>query len=861
MNRTIDVALVDEDGTHEQAGSLGITVQNLAPAVTALLRSATTLDEAGSVTLNGTFADAGVLDPHTVRIRWGDGTAEQVVALASGARDFAIAHQYLDDRSSNAIIAVRVNDGVADSSEVTTEVAVRNVAPTFRTLTVSSASATEGATLTLSGDVDDVGTVDTHTVTVDWGDHTPLETPTLGPGATFSLNHVYSVPGDYEITTTAADDDGGIVQEIRPVVIADLPPVIAPADFGTVAEGTPFTRTGHFSDASGPEDAWTATVRYDTGPVLPLPLNSDQSFVLQNIFPQGSPHTVTVSVNDRFGQSDTETFTVQVTNVAPAVQGGPDVAIRPGAPFVREIVFTDPGADTWTAQVDFGDGSGLLTLPNLTTRAFTLTHLYPQTGRFPVTVTVTDSDGASGADAFFVDVTAQPPLTVTAFQPEANGFHVQFNRGLDAAAVNLIGTETGGFGPADVTVVGAKSGPVKGSLVVGADGSSLTFVRTGATLAPDTYTVTLRSAANGLKDPAGWMLDGNGNGIMGDDFVTSFTWTPSPRVLSVPEFARGPGQTIDLPATDPAAGIPIQLTGGADVNTVSFDLRFDPGLLSVTGVSKDAAAVLATAAVDADLSQAAAGSIHVELTGLTGLPATALTLLHLQASVPATANYGAKHLLDIQNLRFNGGALAGSDDDGMHVVAYLGDADGQPRYSAADALRVQRVIVRLDSGFSPYPMVDPVIVGDVNGNGRLDTVDALLIQRKVVRLPVPQLPDLPSPLPVVTFVGPDPALDIPDDLRVQAGRADHGSDQPGHRGGPGLRAAADPLRRLGAGGRGREARQPYRRLSGLRRAGRPRAAADRHGAHESARGRQRLPGADRPAGERRRDAGRLRTGS
>ena len=145
---------------------------------------------------------------------------------------------------------------------------------------------------------------------------------------------------------------------------------------------------------------------------------------------------------------------------------------------------------------------------------------------------------------------------MTAFQPGPNGFHAEFNRSLDLAAVNLFGTETGGFGPADVTVVGATSGPVRGSLVVGTDGRSLTFVRTGGPLAPDTYTVTLRSAANGLKDPAGWMLDGNGNGIMGDDFVTSFTLGPSPRVLSVPEFARGPSQAINLPAANPAAGIP-----------------------------------------------------------------------------------------------------------------------------------------------------------------------------------------------------------------------------------------------------------------------------------------------------------------
>ena len=241
-------------------------------------------------------------------------------------------------------------------------------------------------------------------------------------------------------------------------------------------------------------------------------------------------------------------------------------------------------------------------------------------------------------------------------------------------------------------------------------------------------------------------------------------------VLSIGEFARGPSQAVNLLASNLSAGIPVQLSGGSSVSNLSFTLRFDPARLSISGVSKDSAPALANAVLTADLRQAGSGLIDIQLTGLSGLPSAALTLLHLQASVPSTATYGAKHLLDIQGLQFNQGDLAGLDDDGMHVVAYLGDTEGQPRYSAADALRVQRVVARLDTGFSAYPLVDPLIVGDVNSNGRLDATDALLIQRKVVRLPVPELPDLPSPVPVVSQLGPDPALDIPDGLTVQAGQ-------------------------------------------------------------------------------------------
>jgi hypothetical protein len=53
---------------------------------------------------------------------------------------------------------------------------------------------------------------------------------------------------------------------------------------------------------------------------------------------------------------------------------------------------------------------------------------------------------------------------------------------------------------------------------------------------------------------------------------------------------------------------------------------------------------------------------------------------------------------------------------------------------------LQRVIVRLDSGFSAYPLTDPVVVGDVNGSGHLESADGQLIQLKVLRRSVPEIP-------------------------------------------------------------------------------------------------------------------------
>ncbi|HEY8555304.1 MAG TPA: hypothetical protein VIL43_12295, partial [Burkholderiales bacterium] len=84
----------------------------------------------------------------------------------------------------------------------------------------------------------------------------------------------------------------------------------------------------------------------------------------------------------------------------------------------------------------------------------------------------------------------------------------------------------------------------------------------------------------------------------------------------------------------------------------------------------------------------------------------------------------------------------------IHVIAFPGDATGEGLYSSLDAQRIQRVALRLDSGFGAYPLIDPLLVGDVNGTGRLESFDALLVQRKALRLDVPEIPDLP-PLPTM----------------------------------------------------------------------------------------------------------------
>ena len=118
----------------------------------------------------------------------------------------------------------------------------------------------------------------------------------------------------------------------------------------------------------------------------------------------GTSQTVTVPP----GGTATATFAATCTapNQPPIVDAGPDETVATGLLYSFSPTFSDPDNDgPWSYTIDWGDGSQ--TTGSLTTQgSFAATHTYvvilPQS--FTVTVTVTDSHGASGSDTKVVSV-------------------------------------------------------------------------------------------------------------------------------------------------------------------------------------------------------------------------------------------------------------------------------------------------------------------------------------------------------------------------------------------------------------------------------------------------------------------------
>jgi Ca2+-binding RTX toxin-like protein len=225
----VEFTIRDSAGLSAGATSL-VRVLNVAPTLSNL--SATTINENGTTTLTGTINDPGTLDTFRLNVNWGDPLSPnnvQVFLFPAGTTSFQLTHQYLDDNPTATktdiyTVNLIVTDDDTGSNPGSTQVTVRNVAPVITAHTNSapqSVKAREGETVSVSGAFTDTGTLDTHTVSVNWGDGvTTGGTVVQGRGSgTFSAGHAYARGGIYTVTIKISDDDTDFHTAIETVFI------------------------------------------------------------------------------------------------------------------------------------------------------------------------------------------------------------------------------------------------------------------------------------------------------------------------------------------------------------------------------------------------------------------------------------------------------------------------------------------------------------------------------------------------------------------------------------------------------------------------------------------------------------------
>jgi hypothetical protein len=248
--------LVTDDDAGSATRTIPVTVRNVAPVITNLTLSATTINEKTTVTLSGTFSDPGRVDTYDLAINWGSPqvvgpTAQSIPLTAPETRSFQATATYGDN--GQYAIGVTLTDDDTGVGPASTAILVLNVNPTAEIDESNTVAAGNGPTLIvragsplavsmrttdpgsddltvtwtwdLSGRYDTTSTVTPYLVNPPAADG--MKSPSVQPrNATDAHSHAWTQPCLYQVRARSVDDDGGAAADRIPVVVTGTSSVV-----------------------------------------------------------------------------------------------------------------------------------------------------------------------------------------------------------------------------------------------------------------------------------------------------------------------------------------------------------------------------------------------------------------------------------------------------------------------------------------------------------------------------------------------------------------------------------------------------------------------------------------------------------
>jgi len=322
-------------------------------------------------------------------------------------------HTYVDNGSYIVKLVVTDSYGAKSTASQTTAT-VANATPAIASFT-GPANGMTGVALTVNGSFTDVGTRDTHSATVDWGDSQTSNATVQesGGNGTVAASHTYAGSGSYTVLLRLADNGGATATATIAITVADpvYPPPTASAGGpygGTEGQSLTFDGSASTSPAPGaPSYDWNFgdNSAHGTG-VNPAHSYSDNG-----------TYTVTLLVTDGAGTaSQPSQTTATITNSAPVLGplSGPTNP-TPGTALTVSANFTDAGTlDTHSASFDWGDGTssaGTIT-ESSGAGSTSASHTYATAGLYTVALTLADNDGLGSTGTLTLNVQAgnNPPI-------------------------------------------------------------------------------------------------------------------------------------------------------------------------------------------------------------------------------------------------------------------------------------------------------------------------------------------------------------------------------------------------------------------------------------------------------------------
>jgi PKD repeat protein len=322
-----DVYLEVFDGRLRDVDMTTVTVNNVAPTLTS---SGDTISENGIATVSGFIADPSSEDTFELIIDWGEGSPK-TYNYPAGTTSYSETHQYLDDDPTGTAsdvytIDLSVTDDDGGSDTDSTSVTVNNLSPV---VSANGDTINEHGIASVSGSISDTGSLDTFKLEINWGEGSP-ETFNYPAGTTsYSETHQYlddnptaTLFDVYTITVTLTDDDTESDVDTTTVTVNNVDPVTS---IDSMAQPNPqfilplvhtLDFSGSFTD-TGTQDTHTAIWDWgDTTMSSGTVVESGGSGTVtgSHIYTAPGIYTVTLTVTDDDGGSDSDTFVVEVVD-------------------------------------------------------------------------------------------------------------------------------------------------------------------------------------------------------------------------------------------------------------------------------------------------------------------------------------------------------------------------------------------------------------------------------------------------------------------------------------------------------------------------------------------------------------------
>jgi ELWxxDGT repeat protein len=370
------VTVSDDDGGSGIATATIEVVANQAPVASA--GGPYSGSEGTAVALNGSASDP---DNDPLLVNWLINTS-----LCSFSDSSVLQPDLMCSDNGVFTATLTVTDTGDLSSSSLAQVSIANEDPTIDSLEVPGTPVMSQTPVSITATYSDPGSSDTHTYVIDWGDG-DISAGAATAGSVVE-SHIYTVGGQYPITITVTDDDGGEDTAAAVIMVEDAIAGLTAVNDSPTILGQPTIFTATITAGTNVTYAW------DFGDGA-----SGSGPVASHTYATAGPYTATVTAANSVSSAaaDTGVIVEQAISGLSAVNDSPTALGQPTT-FTATITVGSNVTYTW----DFGDGAA--------GSGPVASHTYAAAG--PYTATVTAANPVSSAAAETPVMVEQPDSPV-----------------------------------------------------------------------------------------------------------------------------------------------------------------------------------------------------------------------------------------------------------------------------------------------------------------------------------------------------------------------------------------------------------------------------------------------------------------